>query len=171
MAKDVTWRIRPIDATDDVAIGAIVRQTLAEFACVGPGFASSDAELDYMSRAYPGGDASYWVLERVDGDGHARVVGGAGFGPLAGSDPRDGICELRKMYLLAEGRGFGNGSKLIDLCIEAARRVGYRTMYLETRHNMTAARKLYERRGFASICSPRGETGHGACDTFYQRTL
>jgi putative acetyltransferase len=157
-------RIRPITAADDPAVSAIVRQVMPEFGADGPGFAIHDPEVGAMSLAYPGGRARYLVVERG-----GRVVGGGGFAPLAGGEPR--VCELRKMYFLPELRGLGVGAALLDRLLVEAAEAGFATCYLETLAGMTRARALYESRGFRRIAGPLGSTGHFGCNTFYERPL
>lgn len=156
--------LRPIAPGDDVAIAAIIRAVMPEFGAKGPGFAIDDPEVDFMSRAYSGARAAYFVVER-DGE----VVGGGGVGPLAGAP--DDVCELRKMYFLPEARGSGMGRALLARNIEAARSFGYRTMYLETLTGMDAARHLYEKLGFQRLTEPMGATGHHGCNRFYALSL
>ena len=152
--------IRPIQASDDAAMAAIIRAVMPEFGATGSGFAISDPEVDWMSRAYAEPRHAYFVVEH---DG--RVIGGAGVAPLAGGD--GGICELRKMYFLPEARGIGAGAAMMGKCLDAARSLGFRQCYLETLTGMDAAMRLYERSGFRRIDGPMGATGHGGCNTFY----
>ena len=152
--------LRPIEPRDDATVAAIIRTVMPEFGASGDGFAINDPEVDWMSRAYAAPRCAYFVVER---DG--RVLGGGGVAPLEGGDA--GTCELRKMYFLSELRGSGAGSALMARCLDAARGFGFAQCYLETLCGMQAARKLYERTGFARIDSPMGATGHGGCDTFY----
>jgi len=67
--------------------------------------------------------------------------------------------------------GRGAGAALIALCLEQARRLGYRRCYLETLTGMDVAQKLYEKHGFARIAQARGNTGHFGCNRFYLREL
>jgi putative acetyltransferase len=158
-----TLDIRPIRRADNPAIARIIRTVLAEFGGIGPGFASADAEVDDIWSAYRAPRAHYWVVTRED-----VVIGGGGYGPLAGGDER--TCELRKMYVLRDGRGVGIGDALLTRAMEHARAAGYRRMYLETLKSMTAARRLYERHGFRPS-PPLGNTGHFGCDAWYHREL
>ena len=103
----------------------VIRTVMPEFGASGPGFAIYDPEVEHLSVAYSAPRAAFFVLVR---DG--QVLGGAGIAPLAGGDPD--VCELRKMYFLGEARGQGQGRRLLQHCIEAARRLGYRRCYLET---------------------------------------
>ncbi len=157
-------RIRPIRASDDPEVAALIRTVMPEFGARGPGFAINDPEVDHMSRAYRGPRAAYWVVER---DG--RVVGGGGFAPLVGGSKS--TAELRKMYFLTEVRGLGLGAELLERSIEGARKAGFSRMYLETLENMRAARRLYEAFGFQPLDQPRGLTGHFGCDAWYEQAL
>ena len=155
-----TFEIRPIRAGDDAAMADVIRTVMPEFGATGSGFAISDPEVDWMSRAYAAPRHAYFVLER---DG--RVLGGAGVAPLAGGDAD--VCELRKMYFLPEARGSGAGAAMMARCLDAARGFGFTRCYLETLTGMDAAMRLYERSGFRRIDAPLGATGHGGCNRFY----
>ena len=152
--------IRPIEARDDPAVAAIIREVMPCFGACGPGFAINDPEVDYMSRAYAAPRSAYFVVEE---DG--RVIGGAGIAPLEG-DGED-TCELRKMYFLPEARGRGLGERMMRLCLDRARELGFRRCYLETLTGMDGARRLYERVGFCRLDGPLGATGHFSCDQHY----
>lgn len=152
--------IRPIRPQDDEAVAAIIRDVMASFGATGPGYSSSDAEVDAMSAAYDGARAAYFVLE-LDG----RVVGCGGIAPLDGADAA--TCELRKMCLLPVARGRGLGRMMLDRCLAAARGRGYRRCYLETLTAMDAARGLYVKAGFRKLSAPLGSTGHSGCNQHY----
>ena len=154
------FSIRPILADDDAAMAAVIRTVMPEFGATGSGFAISDPEVDWMSRAHSAPRHAYFVLER---DG--RVLGGAGVAPLAGGDAD--VCELRKMYFLPEARGSGAGAAMMGRCLDAARGFGFTRCYLETLTGMDAAMRLYERSGFRRIDAAMGATGHGGCNRFY----
>ena len=160
MALPDNTSIRPIHADDDATMATIIRTVMPEFGATGSGFAISDPEVDWMSRAYAAPRHAYFVVER---DG--RVLGGAGVAPLAGGD--GDTCELRKMYFLREARGLGAGTAMMAQCLRAARDFGFRQCYLETLGGMDAAMRLYERSGFHRIDQPMGATGHGGCNAFY----
>lgn len=152
--------IRPIRPEDDAAVAAIIREVMASFGATGPGYSSSDAEVDAMSAAYDGARAVYFVVE-LDG----ALAGCGGVAPLAGADA--GTCELRKMYLLPLARGRGLGRALLQRCLEAARGRGYRRCYLETLSSMDAAQGLYQEAGFRRLEAPLGATGHSGCNRHY----
>ncbi|HYG04276.1 MAG TPA: GNAT family N-acetyltransferase [Chryseosolibacter sp.] len=152
--------IRQINREDNEQVANIIRTVMPEFGASGEGFAIHDREVDDMYGTYTRNGSAYYVCE-VSG----RIIGGGGVGPLVGAD--EGICELKKMYFLPEGRGQGLGELVLKTCISFARGAGYTQCYLETFNTMTRAMKLYEKNGFKKISGPHGNTGHFSCDTFY----
>lgn len=60
----------------------------------------------------------------------------------------DNQCELKRLYVKREYRHWGLGRLLTNKTIEAARRIGYHRVYLDTINTMVAAIKLYESVGF-----------------------
>ena len=75
------FTIRPITANDDATMAAVIRTVMPEFGAVGSGFAISDPEVDWMSRAYAAPRHAYFVVER---DGVVR--GGGGIAPSGPAD-------------------------------------------------------------------------------------
>lgn len=158
--------IRTIQAVDNQAITAVIRNTLKEYAGDRPGLSYFDKELDDMAGAYANSKALYLVVERqLD---HC-LVGGAGFAPLAGAD--GSICELRKMYFLPEVRGRGLGYYLLQHILHCAAECGYRQCYLETLQVMPEANRLYQKAGFTKLDHALGKTGHFGVDVWYLKSL
>lgn len=130
-----------------------------------------------MAASYAGARSAFFVIEQTGNGssatkpGHAgnAVVGCAGYAPLTGGEPE--VCELRKMYILPEGRGQGGGRLLLDACIAGARAAGFEKMYLETVTAMTDAAAVYAKYGFKYIDWPLGDTGHGGCDRYMLKDL
>ena len=142
----------------------VIRTVMPEFGASGPGFALADPEVDYLSRAYSAPRSAYFVLER-----NGQVLGGAGIAPLAGGDAD--VCELRKMYFLDDVRGRGQGRRMLQHCLAAARQFEFQRCYLETLTGMDAAQHLYADAGFKPLCGPLGATGHYACDRYFALDL
>jgi putative acetyltransferase len=158
------FEVRRIEERDNPEVAGIIRRVMPEFGADGPGFAIHDPEVDFMSKAYAGKKAGYWVLAK-----NGTIVGGGGFAGLI-SGPKD-VCELRKMYFLPEVRGAGMGRKLLEHVLVEAKKAGFKRCYLETLATMTRARALYEAAGFEKICEPMGATGHFGCDSWMIRRL
>lgn len=58
---------------------------------------------------------------------------------------------LRILLVHPDGRGHDLGRRLIDECLEFARRAGYERVRLWTNHPLVAARHLYVECGFVLI--------------------
>lgn len=158
------YRLRPMRRNDNPAVARIIRDVMTEYGAVGCGFSIQDPEVDAMFEAYPPPRAAFFVLEKG-----RTVLGCGGFAPLTGA--ADDVCELRKMYFQPELRGKGQGARMLDHILTAARAAGYRLCYLETLDSMTHAQKLYLRHGFAPHDGPLGNTGHSGCNQFMTRAL
>jgi putative acetyltransferase len=156
--------IRKIKKSDNAAVGKLIRTVMPEFGAAGPGFAIHDPEVDQMFETYNEPRSGFFVIEEK-----GEIFGCGGIGPLAGGDGH--TCELRKMYFLPALRGKGFGQKLLNLCLEEAKKLKYKTCYLETLAAMTQARKLYEQTGFKKLGAPLGATGHFGCNSWYSLNL
>lgn len=162
--KESNCLIRPIRAADNPEVARIIRHVMTEFGAVGKDYSIADPEVDMMFEAYPAPGAAFFVVERA-----GRILGCGGMGPLSQGPPN--VCELRKMYFLPELRGTGMGAELLTVILEAARRAGFRSCYLETLEHMHQARRLYRRNGFEEIAAPLGDTGHSGCNFWMVRAL
>jgi GNAT superfamily N-acetyltransferase len=87
------------------------------------------------------GPRSRFVVAR-DADGHA--IGCGALRPL-----QDGVAELKRMYAKTDGRG--TGAAVLAHLEAAARELGYRAVWLETRAVNTRAVAFYERHGYRRI--------------------
>jgi ribosomal protein S18 acetylase RimI-like enzyme len=121
---------------DADALRALFREYIA---WLGPEgwFSDIEAELAALPAGY---DA---LLVARDGE---EVIGCVALRPLG-----DGICEMKRLYVRPAGRGSGAGRALVGAIVEEARRLGYRTMRLDTLPTMAAAQALYRSLGFTEI--------------------
>ena len=156
--------LRPIEKKDNASVAGIIRSVLIDFGVPKVGTAYADVALDSMFETYQDSESKYFVIEN---DG--KIIGGGGIAPLANYDGN--VCELQKMYFLEEARGKGLGRKMLELCLNKARKHGYEKCYLETMPYMETARKLYKKHGFEYIDEPMGDTGHHACPVWMLKTL
>jgi GNAT superfamily N-acetyltransferase len=91
-------------------------------------------------------DGVFVVVREDDG----RPVGCGG---IARFDETRG--EVKRMYVVPEARGRGLGRQLLDELESAARRLGYRSVVLETGDLQAEAVGLYESAGYERIpCYP-----------------
>ena len=63
----------------------------------------------------------------------------------------EGVCELRRLWLLKEYQGKGLGYRIFQELIEYARENEYKRMWLETDYEQKRAIGFYERIGFYRI--------------------
>ena len=156
--------IRPIQPADNAAMAAIVRQVLKSFNAAKPGTAYYDANLDNLYDVFRAEGSAYWVAEQG-----GEILGGGGIYPTDGLPA--GYCELVKLYLDEGARGKGIGRQLINSCTQAAIKMSYTYMYLETMPELTIAVPLYEKLGFAYINEPLGNSGHTDCNIWMVKEL
>lgn len=151
--------IRSIQPKDNAALAVIIRNALAEFGANKPGTVFFDPTTDALSQLFETPGSFYLVA--VAGD---QLLGGAGIFPSAGLPA--GVAELVKMYLHKDARGKGLGRLLIDRCLEKAKQMGYKSIYLETMPELSKAVTVYEKFGFQYLKEPMGNTGHFGCDVW-----
>jgi putative acetyltransferase len=148
--------IRPIESADNPDLAVVVRNTLAEFGANHPGTVFFDPTTDALYELFRKPKSAYYVALKNE-----RIMGGGGIFPTDGLP--DDTCELVKMYLLPEVRGIGLGRTIIEQCIETARNLGFRRIYLETMPELQQALNVYERFGFTYLTGPMGNSGHFGC--------
>ncbi|WP_347375112.1 GNAT family N-acetyltransferase [Aequorivita sp. Q41] len=156
--------IRLIEKKDNPQIAKVIRSVLEDFNVPKIGTAYADAALDCMFETYNKSSSAYFIVEEND-----RIIGGAGVAKL--DNYNGNVCELQKMYFLAEARGKGIGAQMIGHCLAKAREFGFEKIYLETMEYMTHAQKLYKQSGFEYIECALGDTGHYSCPVHMLKTL
>lgn len=157
-------RIRTIQPADNTALASIIRQSLTEFGANKPGTVFYDRTTDALYELFHAPGSIYYIAEE-----NGRLLGGAGIFPSSGLP--EGVCELVKMYLHTDARGKGLGRLLIDKCLDTARDMGYRQVYLETMPELRKAVSVYEKFGFRYLSGPMGNTGHFGCDVWMIKEL
>jgi GNAT superfamily N-acetyltransferase len=130
--------VRRVAGTDSAArelIDAMVRE-MAEL---------YDEQLSVLAPARPeqlspphGG----FVVLSEDG----RTVAGGGVRRLDGR-----ACEIKRMYVVPDGRGRGVGRDLLAALESLARDLGYAVARLDTGAKQAGAQRMYERAGYVSI--------------------
>lgn len=156
--------IRRLEPKDNEGIAAIIRASLTEFGVNKPGTVFTDPTTDDLYTLFGKEGSCYNIAE-----GSGRMLGGGGIFPSEGL-PQD-TCELVKMYLITAARGTGLGRKLIETCMDQARRFGYRRIYIETMPELEQAISTYRKFGFRDLPGPLGNTGHFGCDVWMIKEL
>ena len=154
----------PIQDCQDDEICKIIKTVGAEFGAIGEGFGPSDLEVLAMSKHYSEEKQSLYLVAMHYG----KVVGGCGVAPFNGSHQ---VCELKKLFLLPEGRGLGLGKKLSQQCLDFAKQQGFQQCYLDTLASMQSAVALYNKLGFEHLSAPMAGTEHNGCDVWMLKAL
>jgi GNAT superfamily N-acetyltransferase len=74
--------------------------------------------------------------------------------PLCGGGVKrlgDGVCEIKRMYVVPVARGRGLGVALLVALEDAARALGYRRVRLDTGPKQPAVEAMYRRAGYREI--------------------
>lgn len=83
-----------------------------------------------------------------------------------------GVAKLRLFLLEPEARGTGLAQRMIETCMDFARKAGFERMRLWTHESHAAAGRLYARNGFDLVQStPTQAFGVAVVDQIWQRTL
>jgi putative acetyltransferase len=157
-------RIRIIEPKDDLIMRVIVRDSIRFCNALGAGSGLSVDEQNALSLLYSAPRTTYFVADRRD-----TVVGGAGIGPL----PCDfaHIAELQRFVLLPMSGRLDTGRRLLDQCLDAADRSGYRLCYVELNAEQGTMRELLERSGFKPTGKPLREPTDPTANSYYSINL
>lgn len=97
-------------------------------------------DRESFAREYFGDGSGVWLA--YDG---ARVMGCIALRPLPQME-RAG--EIKRMYVKPDYRGRGVAERLLKALEEYAAGAGYRTLYLDTKDDLTTAIRFYRRHGY-----------------------
>ncbi len=161
----IDMTIRPIQQKDDAALFRLIRRSLEVAHLDIPGTAYFDKSIKAMSRFYLNRAGRHYFVLAGERD---EVLGGAGFAEYNGSRE---IAELQKLYLTEAAKGRGYSYLLMERVEQAARKSGYRQLYLETHTNLPVALHLYQRLGYTVLDGPLPGTQHSTMDHFFIKEL
>ncbi|MFC6332023.1 GNAT family N-acetyltransferase [Paenibacillus septentrionalis] len=155
--------IREITKQDNAVMKKIIQDSLKSLGLAIPGTAYYDPQLSDLHHYYNQfKHAGYWVVEMDN-----EVVGGVGIAPF---NEQEQICELQKLYLVPSVQGFGISNQLMEIALSFASQ-HYAKCYLETKHELIAACKLYEKFGFVRLPKPLPGSEHSAMNAWYMKDL
>ncbi len=156
--------IRTIGPGDNVALAKIVRNTLEEFKANKPNTVYFDERTDHLFEIFSCPHSIYYVAEE-----NGIIIGGGGIYPTDYLPP--GTCELVKLYLAPTARGKGIGKLLLEKSLAAAKKMGYKKVYLETMPELIIAIPMYEKSGFTYLTAAQGNSGHCGCEIWMIKEL
>ena len=140
MHEPDTFRRAPVETADDLTAVAALFRDYAASLDVDLSYQNFEAEVAALPGAYAGPEGALLLARRRDG----RPAGCVALRPMTAV----GCCEMKRLYVSRDGRGFGLGKALAEAIIAEAVRIGYREMRLDTLPSMTRAIALYRRLGF-----------------------
>ena len=153
--------IREARDSDSEQLIRLISDVFAEYpGCV----LDVDGELPHLRRpasAFGEWGGRLWVALR------GEVVEGS-----AGLSVRDGVAELKHLYVARSARRRGLGGRLCGLVEEEARRRGHHRIELWTDTRFREAHRLYERRGY--VLGPHVRELHdlsASIEFFYDKAL
>lgn len=117
-----------------------------------------------LNQQYPGRakqPGSVTNPEQMVGPHGAFLVGYDDETPIAIGGVRrldEGICEIKRMYVVPEARSRGVGRSLLGALEDAARELGYTHVRLDAGPAQQHSRSLFQRTGYDEI--PRYNTNH-----------
>ncbi len=143
MHERAHFRIAPVRTANDLRATVKLFRAYASSLDIDLSYQSFEAEMEAMPGKYapPAGEL---LLARDRG---GTPMGCVGLRPL----DAHGCCEMKRLYVVPEGRGSGLGRKLVDAVVKEAERIGYREMRLDTLPSMMGAIALYRKLGFEPI--------------------
>lgn len=148
--------IEELSAETEPYVRDLIRRNLQDYDEAGSVLASTFRRLADLIRVYRAEGAKYFVIKTSS---HPSIcIGGAGIGSLHGLPPSEGLGEVRDLVLDEPFRGQGLGGRLLKRCVEEARALGYKRLYLETTPQMEKAQKLFIRFGFRPITQALSES-------------
>ncbi len=147
-----TFDIQPVRHSEQVeAIRHLFRSHADSLHYYGPSFVHFDAELAVLPAPYDGTDSGLFLA----------VAEGQGIGCVGVQRLDDQTCQMKRLYVKPEYRGFTVGKSLIEQAIAFAKARGYQQMRLTTAAGFERAIGLYERYGFVFIEPTADEKAYG----------
>jgi GNAT superfamily N-acetyltransferase len=113
MNRPATFSVVAVRTTDDIA--SVMRLYF-------------EAEMEAMPGQYSPPAGELLLARNAEG----WPVGCVGLRPIE----TNGCCEMKRLYVASEGRGYGVGRRLVDAVVREAERIGYSEMRLDTLPSM-----------------------------------
>lgn len=135
--------ISEVRSVEELSIAKELFRAYADWLGIDLAYQGFKEELAGLPGKYAPPDGALLLARNQQRD----VLGCVALRPFALS----GACEMKRLYVLPEGRGAGCGKALIEQIVKSARALGYSKMLLDTLPSMTGAISLYKRAGFEQV--------------------
>lgn len=154
--------IEPLTPATEPFAKDLIQRNLQDYEEAGSVLASTFRRLRDLNSTYKAEGATFFVLRDMTENG--TIIGAAGIGSLHGLPPSEGLGEVRDLVLEKDYRGRGLGARLLKRCVEEAKALGYKRLYLETTPQMETAQKLFLRFGFRPVTQAQTDLRNTAND-------
>ncbi|MCJ9428268.1 GNAT family N-acetyltransferase [Kordiimonas marina] len=129
--------IEKAESTEDLAAAKEIFRAFSEWLPIDLGFQDFEGEMARFPEGFV-----HVLLAKLDG----KPVGA-----VALRDLGDGVCEMKRLYVLPEAQGTGAGRKICERLMTDAKAFGFQTMLLDSLERLEAAVALYRKLGFEDI--------------------
>ena len=137
--------IRQADGPEDLNVIRTLFRAYVDWLAIDLSYQGFEEELAGLPGKYAPPSGALFLANSADGE----VLGCVALRPFG----KEGACEMKRLYVLPEGRGQGAGAALVAAALQAAEAAGYTEMLLDTLPTMTGAIKLYRAAGFEEIAA------------------
>jgi ribosomal protein S18 acetylase RimI-like enzyme len=143
MTSSHNFKIAPASGADDLAHVRTLFRAYVDWLGIDLSYQGFEEELAGLPGKYAPPSGGLFLAKRPDG----AVLGCVGLRAFG----ENGASEMKRLYVLPEGRGLGVGAALVARVVSAARDAGYGEMLLDTLPTMTGAIRLYKAAGFEEV--------------------
>ncbi|ASP33333.1 GNAT family N-acetyltransferase [Labrenzia sp. VG12] len=143
MTGSPTFSIRQADREEDLETIRSLFRAYVDWLAIDLSYQGFEEELAGLPGKYAPPAGGLFLAK----NGAGAVLGCVALRPFGDA----GACEMKRLYVLPEGRGRGVGAGLVSAVLEAAETAGYSDMLLDTLPTMTGAIKLYRAAGFEEV--------------------
>lgn len=128
--------------TQEFEIGKSLFQAYAQAIGIDLSFQNFTDELENINEQYGGREGALLIAYSKEDE----PVGCCGIRKID-----EGICELKRMYIIPRFQGYGIGRQMMEQSISIGKELGYEKMRLDTLPTMQSAVGLYKKYGFYEI--------------------
>ncbi len=152
------YLIRDWQDSDRLAAAKVIETVLKEYNLP---WQPQEADKDVLEieRFYTAVGGEFWVVEYEN-----KIIGTASYYPRPNHSK---TVEIRKMYLLPQGRGQGLGKFLLKELETTIKNRGFKEIFIETASVLKQAVNLYENYGYQAVI----EVETKRCDRAYRKSL
>ncbi|TAG32109.1 MAG: GNAT family N-acetyltransferase [Sphingobacteriia bacterium] len=136
-----TIEIKQAQSTADFLVAKALILEYTAWLGIDLSFQNFDAELATMPTTYGDSNGALFIVFNNN-----NPVGVAGIKRFSNHE-----CEVKRMFVQPSSRGLGIGEILLTNCIQAAKKLNYSCIKLDTAGFMKSAIKLYTDNGFIEI--------------------